>query len=649
MKKILALLLALMVLFSACSNSPTPEATVPSTSEQGTTGPSTEPTDTTVTEPGDTTEPDATQPTTEPEPVYRPDLGIYQPESDIEKSTGGAVKYFRPDLEAFHDIALLGDGVLLFSEEGEDTRLTLYREEEEPVSIVIPVFVGYDDGREVGVGPKGVTYYDDNTFTVVFLDTSLQEVNRVELSCENVGAPAVSADWSYIYYLTPSELMCYEVATGISRVRKSCNFDSQFITGLHFNDSVLEFNADDGDNLQSLFIHAQTGETLYVTEGIPMLDTQEEWFFMEQHENGYPELVYGTRDGERRCLIPATDVTSFYPLAARRSAAVAIATQFGCVLELYGLEEGTRNASVVLSGLTMPWAVTADTERGIIWFLVEMPGGEAGLFCWDDSASKVDDDTDRTSPYYTREEPDLEGLARIEENAKAIGKKYGVRIKVYEDAVASPPEDFTFASAWQVPLYERYLPMLDEALASYPKDFLKRLGQQSDNGKVTICLVLGCYGDNALGAISTADGVQYMLDGNQYVVVNMNGFMCGTLYHELFHAMDVFIMNRVNTFDWWDDLNPKGFKYDNDYIQNQYREDYQYLEPDTRAFIDMYSMSFAKEDRARIMEYAMQEGNAEYFSSPIMQKKLKTLCEGIRKAFGLQKYKDPLIWEQYLQ
>ena len=31
-----------------------------------------------------------------------------------------------------------------------------------------------------------------------------------------------------------------------------------------------------------------------------------------------------------------------------------------------------------------------------------------------------------------------------------------------------------------------------------------------------------------------------------------------------------------------------------------------------------------------------------------MQNKLKTLCQGIRKAFGLEKYQEPLIWEQYL-
>ena len=63
----------------------------------------------------------------------------------------------------------------------------------------------------------------------------------------------------------------------------------------------------------------------------------------------------------------------------------------------------------------------------------------------------------------------------------------------------------------------------------------------------------------------------------------------------------------------------------------------------------MYSMSFPKEDRARIMEYAMMPGNEAYFKSSTMQSKLKTVCKGIREAFGLKKYAEPLPWEQYLK
>ena len=90
------------------------------------------------------------------------------------------------------------------------------------------------------------------------------------------------------------------------------------------------------------------------------------------------------------------------------------------------------------------------------------------------------------------------------------------------------------------------------------------------------------------------------------------------------------------------------FVYDNDYLSNLHRQDTQYLEGEGRYFIDMFSMSFAREDRARIFEFAATGGNEALFRSKPMQAKLSTLCEAIRKAFDLTKYQEPLPWEQYL-
>ena len=126
----------------------------------------------------------------------------------------------------------------------------------------------------------------------------------------------------------------------------------------------------------------------------------------------------------------------------------------------------------------------------------------------------------------------------------------------------------------------------------------------------------------------------------------MNEQLEQNLYHELFHAMDSYILTETNTYDDWRKLNPTGFTYDYSYITNEYRDPKDYLEPETRAFIDLYSMSYPKEDRARILQYAMTEGNEAYFTSKIMQKKLDTLCKGIRKAFKLGD--GDYLWEQYL-
>ena len=60
-------------------------------------------------------------------------------------------------------------------------------------------------------------------------------------------------------------------------------------------------------------------------------------------------------------------------------------------------------------------------------------------------------------------------------------------------------------------------------------------------------------------------------------------------------------------------------------------------------------MTYAKEDRARIFEYAMLEGSEELFASETMQKKLHQLCYCIRDAYGLRKSELTYPWEQYLE
>ena len=120
------------------------------------------------------------------------------------------------------------------------------------------------------------------------------------------------------------------------------------------------------------------------------------------------------------------------------------------------------------------------------------------------------------------------------------------------------------------------------------------------------------------------------------------------LYHELYHVMETHILGNSIALDQWAKLNPVGFEYDYDYLANAQRDGSEFLQPDTRSFVDTYSMSYPKEDRARIFEYAMTAGNEPLFAASPLQYKLKMLCQGIREAFGLKKSPENFLWEQYL-
>ena len=113
--------------------------------------------------------------------------------------------------------------------------------------------------------------------------------------------------------------------------------------------------------------------------------------------------------------------------------------------------------------------------------------------------------------------------------------------------------------------------------------------------------------------------------------------------------METRLLTDSTALDRWDALNPAGFSYDLDYTANQSRKGDEYLQPATRAFIATYSMSFPKEDRARIMECAMCDGNEDLFRSSTMQAKLRCLSVAIREAYGLKKSTETFRWEQYLK
>lgn len=643
MKKFLSILLLMALLLSGCTKPGSP-ATEPSETQ---TQPSTTAPEDPSTEPSTEPSTDSTEPTQPEEPEPRPNYGLYEEGSQIEISTNGAVKKFLLEQEDCFAVLPVGDGLMVFSGEG-DTVMTLYREDREPASITAEESWIYPDDMVFRINDRGAAYFHDAQNTVEFVNFELEQIDSIELPEDMEGNPAITEDWSRIYYTKAGAVYYVDVVTGISKLLKESSSESISIAGLHFSDSVLEcvLESDDLD-VETVYLSAQTGELLSSTKTLSAISTDEQWYFAQYFDSVYTQLLFGKRGGTVQSLVPLSEGFGLYALPQIRSVVI----YDDAALELYDLTDGTRASSVSFEGIEMPWGIVEASNPQRIWFLAaDVTTGKLDLYCWDPTLSPTGDADKYIEPYYTQQDPDTEGLAQIKEQAKELGNKYGVKIKIHDAAVTDPPSDYTFTSEYRVPIYEHYLPILDQVLGAYPEGFLKKLGKRtSDNEKLTICLVAGAYDDNDAGALSTADGVQYILDGNFYLALVMNDFMETTAYHEIYHAIDIYVLGQVSTFDFWDTLNPDGFRYDNDYLTNQNRDDYQYLEDDERYFIDMYSMSFAKEDRARIMEYAMQPGNESYFTSEHMQAKLKMLCKGIREAFGMKKYDGDLIWEQYLE
>ena len=618
MKRLLPLILVLLVL-CGCSLDPDPSAETAAPTEVS---------------------------ATEPE-------GFYEPDSELASATGGAVQVYPLDRVDCYGMLPLGEDILLFGG-AEYTTLTKLSGSGLFVTATADLDCAiFPEDASVQVSEKGVTYYDEFTQELVFLDTNLKEVSRVSLPGAVLGHPVLSADRKTLYYCTPGSLRALDLETKLDKLLKEMYFDYQAVEGLHCNDTVLECTtADSVGNWNSLFVSTQTGEMVWETPSGLDLTTNGQSYFAIYPDGAYQEMLVGTGYQEPQALYyEGIDATAMPLLENNCVVLFYPAEDFnGVTLQYYDLETGKCTASLALDGGSCPWSIHADSSGDSLWFLRYDDTYECDtIYRWFPAQPPPGDEPVYLAARRTYENPDTEGLAQCEAKAEEISVRHGVDIRVWLDAVSEEPWDYTFAAEYQVPIILDCLDKLDQALSWYPSGFLKEAASGTASGSLRICLVRGIYGSADTGSLDSAMGIQFW-DGNEdaYICLLANSSLEQNLHHELFHVIDSRVLSTCSAYDSWNDLNPAGFEYDYDYLLNQYRDDYELVEGEDQAFIDIYSMSFPKEDRARIMEYAMLDGYDDYFTSPTMQAKLHQLCLGIRKAFNLEKSPDVYRWEQYL-
>jgi hypothetical protein len=194
------------------------------------------------------------------------------------------------------------------------------------------------------------------------------------------------------------------------------------------------------------------------------------------------------------------------------------------------------------------------------------------------------------------------------------------------------------------------LQRLEESLSHYPAGFFEAALGDMEEGILTLCLVRSLRGSPESGSMEQADGIQFWENDDSYVALALGDTLERTLYHEMYHVLESRLLSESIACYRWDELNPKGFDYDYDYIANQSRDGSEYLRSQDRSFVDTESMSFPQEDRARIFRYAMDDqlGGA-YFTTVTMQEKLTAICKGIREAYGWKQSGEVFPWEQYLE
>lgn len=555
--------------------------------------------------------------------------GTRQPDHALSVQTDGAVLAYAPQLENPWAIMSMGDNTLIFSG-GSTTTLTCLAGENrfENASRELNVYI-CPDMPSVLVNDKGISYYDGEN--LIILGTNLKEINRISLPDTLVGEPAATDDRKQIYYCTADTLWELTTETGIHRKVKEISQTFASAGKLLRNGTVLECTLESGEQI---FLDTQTGLTLWQgEEGVSVTGRGENWF--ARVNEGLLDLCVYEIDGEERMLMPRDYRSDGWYLP--ENGYWITATDLAC----YDLTSGRVLSALPLEGTVVD---VAEDGQGRIWLLC----ADGMLYCWDPAALPSGDDTVYSSPRYTLYATDPQGYEALQAVAEELKQRYQVTVLFGLNAIAVQDESYTLTGEYLVPILQEELEKLEQWLSVFPEGMLKAAVEDTTGGTLYICLVRQIVGTPESGVTDTVGGAQFWYGDDSYVALAVGQETGLELYHQLYHAMETRMLSKSNACYEWDGLNPKDFTYDFSYVLNQSREDDRWLE-ENRYFIDRYSMSFPREDRAQIFAYAMVEGNEAYFESAAMQKKLLAICKGFREAYALKKSPETFLWEQYLE
>ncbi|MBR0425990.1 MAG: hypothetical protein IJK01_07720 [Clostridia bacterium] len=263
--------------------------------------------------------------------------------------------------------------------------------------------------------------------------------------------------------------------------------------------------------------------------------------------------------------------------------------------------------------------------------------------------------------------------ARYADRVKDLAERYGITVLIGEAAQLN----ITTHTA-EVVSVEEALPEIDETmdlietvLAEYPPGFFRKI--MDGSGDELIFELCGTIRSREESALDYPSALTFQTDGSRIVVLNvyLTAGMRYTIFHELAHVIDRALDAAVTSYDdprWndadWCSLNPKKFNYYfayNDEDGNPYDlfgstkytpQDSAYYKKhkrDSVYFADVYSKTFATEDRAVLMGLLLADNSSdELLSCPHLLAKLQYYAKAIRTVFDPDgtEWSEPPIWEQ---
>lgn len=578
------------------------------------------------------------------QPSQTTSTGIYVPQTSVEHATAGAVRYFEVGADCY-GCAPLGEDLVLLRKNNGAGELALYRSSDLQLVKSVPLGAGVLPKLEqMQFSQQGIGYFDSVSCAMVFLNTDLLETGRIYLPKETLGNAWLSADWKMVYYCTEKGIFALEMKTGISRCLKEQEASRQEITGLMGNGEFIRYEVETTEGQKAVqLINTSSGVVEREGDYLNGLLTWQNRYFLPQQTGPVYQLRFG-RGEDHRVLWPREEAAQPIPLLRDDGFVMLQAGEAAVTLSYYDLYTGRRSAEVTMEGITEIGCLQADGSGGV-WLLGKDSSDKQALYHWNPEKSQLTDGGYYIAPFFSAENPDISGLALWKQRAADMSNRLGAEFYLWQDAVKLAPGGYTFEGEYLSQVYDELWPLLEKAMSAFPDGFL---ASASADEKLQIALVKDIVGDPLWGNQKNPSVIQFWNGNVPVIALKLTNNLERDFYHGVALLMETKVLSNTSSYYEWHKVNPGGFKYDNSYVENLNREDTAYTQGADRYFINLFSMSYAKEDRATIFEYACTPGNEEYFQSARIQAKLSRICKGVRNAFGLKQVQETFLWEQYL-
>lgn len=402
------------------------------------------------------------KPQNTPEPTTgpaRPEPGLYQAGSEMEKATQGAVRGYQLPGELVALTALGNDLAAQVSGPDGKMQLLLLSGENCAVKGQHPLA-----GR-VNLQPShgGLCYYSAEEQCVVVLDSALRETSRISLPPECREEPLVSGDLTKLYYCTDTEIYVMDLSSGVSRMLKQQNSQAQILRQLIFEETMLVADTVEDGVEYTCFISTETGQTVKKTERLDLFLTDGPRYFLQRQEGICTEFLFGKNPVDVEAL--TADVLGCSLHFAGNGRYILAAAPTG-KLRLFDLDGGILASDI--ENPALEGACGFLYHGGYIWC-----GVGNWLYRWDHAAGKTQNPEPCVGPHYTAEAPDTAGLEACREKARELSEKYGVSI-VFLTGDIQPPKDYTFVPEHQVPALMAGLAALEQGLSNSRRALSKR-------------------------------------------------------------------------------------------------------------------------------------------------------------------------------